>query len=80
MKFLLVTLALAFHVSTQADTLSIPKIFQHGEVAEAADFNQNFEYLRDHVDSNASWLNRNLEGIKEVNVDCSSDKDALRMA
>ena len=80
MKFLLVTLALAFHVSTQADTLSIPKIFQDGEVAEAADFNQNFEYLRDHVDSNASWLNRNLEGIKEVNVDCSSDKDALRMA
>ena len=80
MKFLLVTLALVFHVSTQADTLSIPKIFEDGEVAEATDFNQNFEYLRDQIDSNASWLNRNSDGIKEVNVDCSIDQDALRLA
>ena len=80
MKFLLVTLALVFHVSTQADTLSIPKIFEDGEVAEAADFNQNFEYLRDQIDSNASWINTNSEGTKEVNVDCSTDRDALRLA
>ena len=80
MKFLLVTLALVFHVSTQADTLSIPKIFEDGEVAEAADFNQNFEYLRDQIDSNASWINTNSEGTKEVNVDCSIDQDALRLA
>ena len=80
MRFLLVTLALVFHVSTQADTLSIPKIFEDGEVAEAADFNQNFEYLRDQIDSNASWINTNSEGTKEVNVDCSIDQDALRLA
>ena len=80
MKFLLVALAIVFQVFAQADTLSMPKIFEDGEVAEAADFNQNFEYLRDQFDSNASWLNRNSEGIKEVNVDCSIDQDALRLA
>ena len=80
MKFLLATLAFSFQVSIQAETLSIPKIFEDGEVAEAADFNQNFEYLRNQIDSNASWLNRDLEGAKEVNVDCSDDPDALRLA
>ena len=80
MKFLLVTLALVFQVFAQADTLSIPKIFEDGEVAEATDFNQNFEYLRDQIDSNASWLNRDFSGVKEVNVDCTNNQDALRLA
>ncbi|MDC1477036.1 hypothetical protein N8137_02835 [Porticoccaceae bacterium] len=80
MKFLLVTLALVFQVFAQADTLSIPKIFEDGEVAEAADFNQNFEYLRQQIDTNGSWLNTNVSGSKEVPVDCSSNQDALRLA
>lgn len=80
MKFLLVTLALVFQVFAQADTLSIPKIFEDGEVAEAADFNQNFEYLRDQIDTNGSWLNKNKSGAKEIQVDCSSNQDALRLA
>lgn len=70
--------------------LTLPKTFENGEVAEAEDFNANFNYLKSQiaeqqiqlsdVSDNAPWLNRDLNGGKEIEVDCSLDADALRVA
>lgn len=68
--------------------LELPKIFENGEVADADDFNANFDYLKgviaghlDDVAKNAPWLNRGYAGIaKELEVDCNQNPDALRVA
>ena len=40
--------------------VEVPKIFEDGEVAEAADFNANFDYLEDKITA----LNEGLRGSK----------------
>ncbi len=71
--------------------LELPKIFENGEVADADDFNTNFDYLKgviagqaeqlDDVAKNAPWLNRGFAGVaKELEVDCNQNPDALRVA
>jgi len=71
--------------------LTLPKTFENGEVAEAEDFNANFNYLKSQiaeqqiqlsdVSDNAPWLNRGFGGVaKELEVDCNQDPDALRVA
>ena len=54
--------------------VEVPKIFEDGEVAEAADFNANFNYLEDKItalNEGAPWIKGNLNGSKIVEVDCS---------
>ena len=62
------------------EEISVPKKFVDGEVAEAADFNANFDYLEEKVkalSNGAPWLVADLTGATTVEVDCSSDPMAL---
>ena len=62
------------------EEISVPKTFVDGEVAEAADFNANFDYLEEKVKAlsdGAPWLVANRTGATRVEVDCSSDPMAL---
>ena len=62
------------------EEISVPKTFVDGEVAEAADFNANFDYLEEKVkalSNGAPWLVADLTGATTVEVDCSSDPMAL---
>ena len=63
--------------------VEVPKIFEDGEVAEAADFNANFDYLEDKItalNEGAPWISGTPDGSKFVEVDCSSDPAALVQA
>ena len=91
MKNTIFILVCAFaSIAAHSAELTLPKTFENGEVAEAEDFNANFNYLKSQiaeqqiqlsdVSDNAPWLNRDLNGGKEIEVDCSLDADALRVA
>jgi len=59
------------------EEISVPKTFVNGEVAEAADFNSNFDYLEDALNNRAPWLTADSSGASTVQVDCSSNPMAL---
>lgn len=59
------------------EEISVPKTFVDGEVAEAADFNSNFDYLEDALNNRAPWLTADSSGASTVQVDCSSNPMAL---
>ena len=59
------------------EEISVPKTFVDGEVAEAADFNSNFDYLEDALNNRAPWLRADSSGASTVEVDCSSNPMAL---
>ena len=91
MKNTIFILVCAFaSLAAHSAELTLPKTFQNGEVADAEDFNANFNYLKSQiaeqqiqlsdVSDNAPWLNRTSGGDKEIEVDCSLDADALRVA
>lgn len=92
MKYFLVIVAFGLiPFGAQSAELALPKIFKNGEVADADDFNANFDYLQgviaEHAEQlgdvakNAPWLNRGYGGVsKELEVDCNQDPDALRVA
>ncbi len=91
MKTTIVILICAFtSLVAHSAELTLPKTFENGEVADAEDFNANFNYLKSQiaeqqiqlsdVSDNAPWLNRSSGGDKEIEVDCSLDADALRVA
>jgi len=91
-KYFLVIVAFGLiPFGAQSAELALPKIFKNGEVADADDFNANFDYLQgviaEHAEQlgdvakNAPWLNRGYGGVsKELEVDCNQDPDALRVA
>lgn len=58
----------------------LPKSFEDGEVAEAIDFNNNFEAIRDEINSNAPWRNQDISGVLHIDVNCNEDVNALRNA
>ena len=60
--------------------VEVPKIFEDGEVAEAADFNANFDYLEAKISAlneGAPWIKGNLNGSKIIELDCSDNPAAL---
>lgn len=86
MKAFFLTFLFATSWSTTAAELEIevevevPKIFADGEVAEAADFNANFDYLEGKItalNEGAPWISGTPDGSKLIEVDCSSDPAAL---
>ena len=63
-----------------SDNFSLPKTFENGETADAIDFNNNFEAIRDEINLNAPWRNHDVSGMLEIEVNCSTDVNALRTA
>ena len=70
-------LFLFFTNGVVGEEISVPKTFVDGEVAEAADFNSNFDYLEDALNNRAPWLTADSSGASTVQVDCSSNPMAL---
>tara|TARA_B110000090_G_scaffold121899_1_gene135194 strand:- start:306 stop:1583 length:1278 start_codon:yes stop_codon:yes gene_type:complete len=79
-KFLIIVSFLFIHNVAATENFTLPKSFEDGEVAEAVDFNNNFEAIRDEINMNAPWRNHDVSGVLEIEVNCSNDVNALRTA
>lgn len=80
MRLFLLVSVLFIHHGVFAEKFSLPKSFENGEVADALDFNSNFESIRDEINDNAPWRNHDSAGVLYIDVDCSQDVNALRKA